>query len=168
LHDILHELENTFSDSRRMKACLDILLLATTDHYLQLLFHESSLSEENTDQEERMAYLLAENIILGMDEPWTVEKLAASGEITSAKLKSIFKKFLGQPAAAFRISVRMQKAKQLLLDNRVNIQEISMRVGYSSPGQFASMFKRKTGCSPSEFRKNGALSSGEILPPEGE
>src|ERR1700682_4423215 len=103
--------------------------------------------------EENLAFLIAEMIILEMEEPWSIEKLAFMNRIHTKKFKEIFKKYIGMPAVAFRIFIRMEKAKQLLLETALPIQDISLRVGYTNPANFSTLFRQKMGVSPKNLRK---------------
>tara|TARA_R110000868_G_scaffold304437_3_gene564990 strand:+ start:10563 stop:12224 length:1662 start_codon:yes stop_codon:yes gene_type:complete len=48
-------------------------------------------------------------------------------------------------------SVRLHRAKELILQREHNISEISYKVGFTSPSYFAKSFKREFGISPSDF-----------------
>jgi transcriptional regulator GlxA family with amidase domain len=113
--------------------------------------------EHESTEEETLAFLIAEMIILDMDESWSIEKLAIMNQTHTKKLKGIFKKYIGMPAAAFRISIRMEKARQLLLDTTLPIQDISIQVGYANPANFSTLFKRKMGVSPKILRKGSGI-----------
>ncbi len=47
---------------------------------------------------------------------------------------------------------RFEIAAALLRDTDLKVQEIAVRLGYSSPGGFSRAFTRWAGCSPSVFR----------------
>ena len=47
---------------------------------------------------------------------------------------------------------RFEIAGALLRDTDLKVQEIAIRLGYSSPGGFSRAFARWAGCSPSAFR----------------
>lgn len=47
---------------------------------------------------------------------------------------------------------RFEIAAALLRDTDLQIKEIAMRLGYSTPGGFSRAFTRWAGCSPSVFR----------------
>jgi AraC-like DNA-binding protein len=161
---ILEEIEKITPSIIRLRAYLNALLLSAVD-ILRKNDVQDDTHSELVESEEKLIYQIAEYIILGLDEPWTLKKLAASGKLTTAKIKMLFKKYLGLPTAAFRVYVRLQKAKQLLLEKDMSIREISISVGYANPGQFASIFRRKEGCSPSQFRKREGIKNDKISLP---
>ena len=47
---------------------------------------------------------------------------------------------------------RMDRAAELLADTDLPEREVADAVGYRQPAQFAKAFRRRHGCSPSEFR----------------
>lgn len=49
--------------------------------------------------------------------------------------------------------IRVAKAEELLRDGELSISEISGQVGYSDPGYFTKVFKKQTGFSPSQYRR---------------
>jgi len=53
----------------------------------------------------------------------------------------------------FLLDVRIERAQTLLLGTSQRIAEIAVAVGFSSPGHFATAFKRRIGMSPSEYRR---------------
>jgi AraC-like DNA-binding protein len=62
------------------------------------------------------------------------------------------KALLGYSVNDYIISVRLQKAKHLLLNTDKSISEISTEVGFSSPTYFSTSFKLKFNLSPRDFK----------------
>ena len=62
------------------------------------------------------------------------------------------KALLGYSVNDYIISVRLKKAKHLLLNTDKTIAEISTEVGFSSPTYFSTAFKSKFNLSPREFK----------------
>lgn len=65
-------------------------------------------------------------------------------------LSKLFKKSYGIGIYEYVLKLRMKKAKELLEDNELQIQEISDRLGYSNNNYFSKAFKNYYGISPSE------------------
>lgn len=68
---------------------------------------------------------------------------------------SRFAYYVGQRPWSYVVTRRMELAKQLLADEAlrgVPIGQIALAVGYASPSGFATVFKRKVGCTPSAYR----------------
>lgn len=51
------------------------------------------------------------------------------------------------------IQCRIRRAKELLLDKSLSIHEISEQVGIPDEAYFCRLFKQKTGCTPTQYRK---------------
>ena len=64
----------------------------------------------------------------------------------------MFKKKTGETFSDFMMKVRIEKAKQLMQDERLNLKEISYEVGYNDPNYFSRVFKKYTNESPKHFR----------------
>lgn len=47
---------------------------------------------------------------------------------------------------------RIEKARALMQNPRINIKDISIACGYSDPNYFTRVFKRLTGLTPTEYR----------------
>jgi YesN/AraC family two-component response regulator len=50
--------------------------------------------------------------------------------------------------------LRISKACDLILSSDYMVYEIAYKVGFSNPTYFSSVFKKKTGVSPGQYRKN--------------
>ena len=68
-------------------------------------------------------------------------------------LSRLFKKEYGCGIYNYVQEVRMQRAKDLLLNPDIRIQTISERLGYADNNYFSKAFKNYYGMSPSQFRK---------------
>jgi AraC-like DNA-binding protein len=62
------------------------------------------------------------------------------------------KALLGYSVNDYIVSVRLKKAKHLLLNTDKTISEIATEVGFSSPTYFSTSFKSKFNISPREFK----------------
>ena len=58
----------------------------------------------------------------------------------------------GKTFRAVVIEFRMRRAAKLLRDGSLSVGEVSQRVGYAQPAQFAKAFRRVHGRTPSEWR----------------
>ena len=64
----------------------------------------------------------------------------------------LFKKYYGQTPRQYLIDKRIHKSKEHLI-NGMTVTETCFAVGFESLGSFSTLFKTKTGKSPTEFRK---------------
>ena len=69
-------------------------------------------------------------------------------------LSRLFVRYLGCSVYEYLTNYRITKAKELLLMRRDRkIQEISHDVGYTDSSHFIVMFKKLTGMTPTQFRR---------------
>lgn len=83
----------------------------------------------------------------------TLEELAGQLYISKNYLNQIFKKVTGDTFMNYVISVRMQRAKALLLEGKHLVYEIAEMVGYQNVPYFSTLFKKHCGVNPSELTK---------------
>ena len=92
-----------------------------------------------------------------MDEHWAedfdVEMLAKVACVTPSYLSRLFRRHLGTTPMRYRNSVRIEKAKHLLLIKSASVEEIADVLGFEDAKYFSHLFKSIPGLPPSQFRK---------------
>jgi two-component system response regulator YesN len=88
------------------------------------------------------------------DGQLTIGHIAEEFNVTPNHLSSLFHKRTGTTFVQYVTRLRMLKAKELLADPRVQVQQAAERVGYFSSRHFTKLFKEFFGCSPSEYKIN--------------
>lgn len=68
-------------------------------------------------------------------------------------LSGIFSQMQGITIQQYIINFKIEKAKELLLYNNLNLTEISQRLNYSSVAHLSNQFKKVTGLTPSYYKK---------------
>ncbi len=92
-------------------------------------------------------------IAVNLDQPITVRDLAKFAHLSDSRLKARFKTEVGIPPADFVMRQRIERAQELLAATQTGISDIATDLGFSTPQYFASVFRRYTGQTPSEFRR---------------
>lgn len=82
----------------------------------------------------------------------SIVELAHMVGINQNKLKRGFKELFNNTIFGFITDVRMEKAKHLLLQKEMFVNEVADLVGYKYPQHFAAAFKRKFGYSPGKLK----------------
>lgn len=82
----------------------------------------------------------------------TINDLSRETQLNRNKLQYGFRQLFGISIDDYRITLRMEKAKELLEQTEKSVKEISILVGYRSLGSFSSMFKKIFMKSPTEWR----------------
>ena len=83
---------------------------------------------------------------------FNVDKLISTLEISRTKCYRVFKEVLQQSPSDVIINLRLQKAKELLVQGSLNISEISFECGFKDPKYFSRMFKKHYGSSPKSYK----------------
>lgn len=94
-----------------------------------------------------------ELIIKEMSNPPSLEEIAKKVGLNIKKLKTSFKDFYGAPVFTYLLNYKMELAKKLLLEQKLNVNEIALHLGYSTSSHFIAAFKRKFGTTPKQFAK---------------
>ncbi len=106
-----------------------------------------------SSEERKQVFQIERFLEAKMDESYTIKKLSLLFGINETKLKRNFKQMTGKPIFSYLTDLRMEKAKSLLINNRLNVSEVAYVVGYKNPQHFTAAFKRKFNCVPSDFKK---------------
>ena len=95
--------------------------------------------------------LAKEIIISRMIEPPSLIDLASEVEISLKKLKEGFKQVYGASVFVFLLDYKMQVSKTLLSSGNYNVNEVALKVGYSTATHFINAFKKKFGTTPKKY-----------------
>lgn len=90
-------------------------------------------------------------------EPLSIERLAEEFSMDPAYLSRKFTERQGVSPKQYLLRKRMERAKELLCTTDASIFEIAVAVGYEDQLYFSRIFKKHTGLSPSDFRRQHAL-----------
>lgn len=74
-------------------------------------------------------------------------------DISPYYFSKLFKQEQGENFIEYLTKIRMQKARQLLKNQKYSIKEICAMCGYSDPNYFSRIFKKYEGVTPSEYRE---------------
>ena len=90
------------------------------------------------------------------NEPISLEQIAQEANLNPEYLSRVFKEETGYNYSAFLSNIRLKKAEYLLINTVEKVQNIAEMVGYSNVSYFSTIFKKKYGVNPYEFRRNNA------------
>ncbi len=92
-----------------------------------------------------------EIIISRMAEPPTLGELSAEIGLSLKKLKEGFKQIYGDSVFSFLFDYKMEYARKLLETGKYNVNEVGLKVGYSTSSHFIAAFKKKYGTTPKKY-----------------
>lgn len=84
----------------------------------------------------------------------SLSTVSESVYISSQYLCKIFRDETGMNFTDYVTQVRMEKAKEYLLETNMNIESVAENVGYKTPHYFTKKFKERFGMTPKSFRMN--------------
>ncbi|WP_274433641.1 bifunctional transcriptional activator/DNA repair enzyme AdaA [Alicyclobacillus sp. ALC3] len=87
-------------------------------------------------------------------EPLTLDILASELTISPYHLHRVFKRSTGITLADYVVHKRIEAAKEMICTNpQHTITDIALAVGFRSAAHFSTVFQRKTGHTPTEYRE---------------
>ena len=92
-------------------------------------------------------------IVSNYDKSISVNEMADQALMSASFFSKVFKETSGFSPYDYLLSVRLDKAKELLQKTDDSIQNIAFKTGFNSTSNFIYFFKKETGISPLKFRK---------------
>lgn len=125
---------------------------ATPEHPVQ----EKELPQQEENDENRRLSLVREEIRACVEahykENLSMQDVAQYMRYSDGYFCRLFKQCFRVNFSTYLNEYRIEKAKEMMLDIRLNVKEISIACGYNDATYFCRVFKRVTGMTPSEYR----------------
>lgn len=121
---------------------------------LKFALYEKRKIEEQDAQEERTITGIIRYLQEHLDKEISLNILADEFHLSSQYISQLFKSEIGVNFLAYLTSIRMERAKKLLLATSLSIGEISEKCGYADYRVFTKAFKKEEGSTPSQYRRN--------------
>lgn len=106
------------------------------------------LADEDNVRRIKMA---KEIMISRMAEPPTLTELSKEIGLSLKKLKEGFKQIYGDSVFGFLFDYKMEYARKMLEAGGHNVNEVGLKVGYSTASHFIASFKKKYGTTPKKY-----------------
>lgn len=87
----------------------------------------------------------------------TIQELADALHFSSGHLSRVYSRTAGVTLEEYLICQRVELAKRMLLDPRLNVTEVAERCGFCNAAYFASVFKKHAHCTPREFARQPSV-----------
>ncbi len=152
--DIIREMETEFFARKKGHAELIGLKIAELMLKLSRTDEESSADTVDISMSEKLRTLRGE-IFLSLGYPWTVEKMAASVGLSQSRFHTVYRALYGNSPMDDLIRARIDSAKNALLFDSRPVYVIAEKLGYNNVTHFIRQFRKFTGVSPIQYRKNG-------------
>lgn len=126
--------------------------LALSSDYHLLSSSAFAHSAQNTDS--RRVQKVKEFIDKNYCDDIRLQTLADIASMTPTAFSRFFKLRTNKSISEYIIDVRLGHAARLLADSTMAIVEICYRCGFNNISNFNRIFKKRKGCTPTEFREN--------------
>ena len=148
-----------------VKNAIQVLLLSlvnsdTTEKQSRITLYE------HVSQRKTLTQNIVDYLKKNMDKQITLEDISGSFSYSLSSIKRIFKEETGSGIISYLNHLRMQRAKELLLETDQSISQIAFALGFSNVYYFSVAFKKKWGVSPSGFRRAYGCAGGKERVPE--
>jgi AraC family transcriptional regulator, transcriptional activator of pobA len=127
-------------------------LLFTHIYRFSVLVNESIKSSDNRTL--RYFQTFQKSIKQSFQETKSIEEYAKELNITAVHLNRICQTLVQKSALQIVQDYLINEAKKYLLNTSYSISEVSYFLNFKDPAYFTRLFKKQTGVSPSDFRKN--------------
>lgn len=87
------------------------------------------------------------------DEDLTLEEISKAVNLSPFYFSRLYKEETGTNFITRLIEIRIERAKNYLLESDIPIKDLSARVGYNDSNYFSKLFKKNTGYTPTEYKE---------------
>lgn len=122
------------------------------------LYFNSSLDPEAercpflSDEENVLRIRRAKELVISnFTEPPSLQELSTDVGLSLKKLKEGFKKVYGDSVYSFLFDYKMEYSRKLLDSGEYNVNEVGLKIGYSTSSHFIAAFKKKFGTTPKKY-----------------
>jgi AraC-like DNA-binding protein len=137
-------------DILKMKKNLEFVLLDIVK------LTEKGNSDGTTNYKKELYAALDDYLRMNISDTLSLEDIAAALSVSISQLKLISNEAFGMPPISYFIHLKIEAAKKLIRESALNFSEISERLGFGTVHYFSNLFKKRTGMTPSEYRKTVA------------
>ena len=128
-------------------SCIDNLKIS-------LFEHRVSDTAEPEKQEERTIAGITRYLQEHLSEEMSLSVLAEEFHLNPQYISQLFRNEIGVNFLAYLTSIRMEKAKKLLLSTSLSVTEVADQSGYGDYRVFTKVFKKSEGITPSQYRRD--------------
>ncbi len=139
-----------FGSEQRVVAALEELLI----RLIRKGEREETPAVPGSDPDNDWMAALQEYLCQRIDRPLTLEQICRDNLIGRSQLQKRFHQFTGGGVMAYFSKLKIQMARRLIREGRLNVTQISARLGYQSVHYFSRSFKQHTGMSPSQYARS--------------
>ncbi len=96
-------------------------------------------------------YAIKEHMLEHLDEPPVTQELAVEANMSTTKLRTLFKQIFGDSIFNHYQKCRMREAARLLQEEQLSVSEAGYQLGFSNLSHFSRIFEAHMGMKPKKF-----------------
>lgn len=156
------QIENIDNELQDSKSCMELLrkdniysnaIASATLNVLIYKWITSLYIKTAKNSHESGIEKVIEYMKIKLPEIISLKEMANMVELSERRFRDIFRKVTGYQPKRYYDILRIKTADQLLKNSNYSIDEISIKLGYSSQFHFSKAFKKAHGVSPMKFRQ---------------
>lgn len=139
--------------AREQELCSQHILTGILLHILGLMNATLRLKCRNSKEYEQIqkgCILIRENIY----RRFTLEEIARDLNMSYSSFRKMFKQFTGISPLQYVLNIKIEKAKEMLINTADPVKEIAFALNFDSAGYFSFAFRKKTGMNPQRYRES--------------
>jgi len=129
--------------------CLNVYKRASKLEKDKIGMAKSRSIKKNNNFLKKIHYMVLEHLD---DSNFGNGQLAEKMQMSESQLFRRIKALTNHSTGIHIRSIRLQVAKELILNSRMNISEIAYCIGFNDPSYFTRTFLKEFGCTPSDLR----------------
>ena len=122
---------------------------------------KQAIAQRDSESRKQQSALLTQAIAFidthFQDESISLDKVARQVNISPNYFSAMFSQEIGQTFVEYLTGKRIGEAKRLLRHTDMRASEIATAVGYKDAHYFSFVFRKVTGCTPSDYRKGNMV-----------
>ena len=99
-------------------------------------------------------YSIKEQMLDHLGTPPSINELAISANMSSSKLKRLFKQIFGNSIFNYYQEFRIKEAARLLKEEKLSISDVGYQLGFTNLSHFARVFKEHIGMKPKQYSQS--------------
>jgi len=127
------------------------LLTTTIPPLMNTSWNEGGVSDYSSKG--RLCLLAMQYVECHLNDPLTREMLARNLGVSASYLNQTFRDIEGVSLMRYVTQRRIEAAKRILENTDESLKDVSQLTGFASPASFCGVFKRMTGVTPKQYRR---------------
>lgn len=160
IHQVFYSNTEYLRQINSMKTLEDLSawLTGVLHYFINYTFDYPSIKHSD------VVYKCIDYIKQNYDQKISLDDIAVHVSLSRSYLSKLFKDETGYSLFSYVNHVRIEKSKQLLLDDQISLVDIAGLCGFEDQSYFTKVFKKETGVSPKRFRDNPGASGRTPVP----